>query len=145
MGLPWRLARCLKATLNLHWLEDTCVALHIFNGLAQLAKRGLQEPFLWGLAFPGVYSGRMNKLLVIWLLDSFCPKTFSADVMLTIMRAPFVQQFPAAVPAGVVRCFTDLIFARLWGGCYHPRLRDEEVEAQRGVRRSHIQEVPDLG
>lgn len=37
-GLCWRLARRLKATLNFHWLEDTCLAVCILNMLAQLVE-----------------------------------------------------------------------------------------------------------
>lgn len=44
MGLYWQPARCLKATLHLHWIEDTCLVLCIFNMLAQLAEHRVQEP-----------------------------------------------------------------------------------------------------
>ena len=93
MGLYWRLARRLKATLNLHWIEDTCLVLRISNMLAQLLEHSVQEPPRWGLAFQRVcLREECIKLLVVWPSDSFCPKTFFVNGVLAIMIAAFVQQ-----------------------------------------------------
>ena len=46
------------------------------------------------------------KLLVLWPLDSFCPKTFGGDVLLALMIAVFVQQLlgDALVISSLQRC-----------------------------------------
>lgn len=46
MGLHWRLARRPKATLNLHRLEDTCLAARLERAGAALSRA--QEPPLEG-------------------------------------------------------------------------------------------------
>lgn len=58
------------------------------------------------------------------------------DVVLT-MRASRIQQLSSCCTGSVERCFTDLIFARLWGGCCYPCHTNEEVEAHKGMLRSH--------
>lgn len=66
------------------------------------------------------------------------------DVMLT-MRVSRIQQLSSCCTGSVERCFTDLIFARLWDGCCYPCLTNEEVEAHQGMLRSHSWEVHDVG
>lgn len=97
MGLHWPLARCLKATLNLHGIEDTCLVLCIFNMLAQLSEHGVQELLSEVLLSSG-FTWEKNVSNSLW-----CgPWTASVlkplvDVMLTAMTATFSQQLTRCV------------------------------------------------
>lgn len=75
MGLCWRLARRLKATLNLHWLEDTCLAVCILNMLAQLIEQSPGASSLRTRLPEGSLREESIKLRTVWPWDSFCPKT----------------------------------------------------------------------
>lgn len=116
--------------------------------LAQLIEHRVQEPPpLCGLACLRIYLGEeCIKFLVVWPLDTFCPNSFFVDMVLTVVIAIFIQQLSilAAVPAAVVRSFTDLIFATLRCGYYHLCLTDVEIEAPRGVLRSYSQGMREL-
>lgn len=144
MGLHWPLARCLKATLNLHGIEDTCLVLCIFNMLAQLSEHGVQELLSEVLLSSG-FTWEKNVSNSLW-----CgPWTASVlkplvDVMLTVMTATFSQQLTRCI-AAVVRCFTDWIFATLWSGYDRPCLTGAEIETQRGVLTADSQGVRELG
>ena len=74
MGLCWPLARCPKATLNLHRIEDTCLVLRVSNLLAQLLEHrgpGASSLRAWlpdGLLERGMYHTPPGVALR-WLLS----------------------------------------------------------------------------